>query len=173
MYEDGRFELNVLLRGICKSEIRVFICLETIFPSNDSLMRLTYITYSVWLIVNFSQVKLTHSGSLFTPYMVVIIRPLRFVERNNKNHPWAQTFFLMVSMLISLRQTKPKEDSQVGQVLSSLQLKAPGTKLIFFANSDFFTYWHSLLQEVTENTQIINFCFENSMSWGEGPCYLK
>ena len=77
----------MLFRECCKSEIWVFICLETIFPSNDSLMRLKYIIYSFWLIFSFSQVKLTHSGSLcalLAPYMVIIIRPLRFLEGKMK-----------------------------------------------------------------------------------------
>lgn len=112
MREDRRFELNVLFRGSCRSEIWVFICLGTICLSEDSLMSLTYIIYSFWLIFSFSQVKLTHSGSLcalLTPYMVVMIRCLRFVERRNKSHRWVYTNFFN-STLLSRRQTKPKEE---------------------------------------------------------------
>jgi hypothetical protein len=53
MCEDGKLELNALRRGSCKSKIWVFICLETIFPSNGSLMSLTYIMSSFWLIFGF------------------------------------------------------------------------------------------------------------------------
>lgn len=96
MCEDGRFELNVLFRSNCKSEIWVFICLETIFPSNDSLMRLTYIIYSFWLIFSFSQVKLTHSGSLcalLTPYVVIVTRLLRLARKKKKPPLSSDLFF--------------------------------------------------------------------------------
>lgn len=145
MCEDGRFELNVLFRRNCKSEIWVFICLETIFPSNDSLMRLTYIIYSFWLIFSFSQVKLTHSGSLcalLTPCMVIVIWPLRFVKRKNKNHHCVWTFFPTVSMLIRLRQTKYKEEqgSIAGHIVPSLQIETQAPGFLVFANSAFFIY---------------------------------
>lgn len=135
--------MNVLFRGSCKSEISVFICLVNIFPTKDSLMRLTYIIYSFWLI--FSQVKLTHSGSLcpfLTPFMGIITRRLRFVGRKNKNTIEFKTYFFPqhVDKLKANKTKRRGRMSMVNQVISSLQLKPQILSFYFFANSDFFIY---------------------------------